>query len=108
MTSPGPENLLERVRAELRPGTDGYPDLESVASCLFMSGRTLKRKLEQRGTSFQQLLDEVRYRHARRLLENPELDIQQIAAALGYQDPPSFTRAFRRWSGKSPSEARGA
>lgn len=105
-TSPPAENLLERVRAELTPGTDGYPDLETVASCLFMSGRTLKRKLGERGTSFQQLLDEVRYRHALQLLDNPDLDIQQIATALGYQDPPSFTRAFRRWSGQSPSAAR--
>lgn len=106
IASSGAKNLLERVRAELRPGTDGYPDLESVASCLFMSGRTLKRKLEERGTRFQQLLDEVRYRHALQLLDNPDLDIQQIAVALGYQDPPSFTRAFRRWSGRSPSAVR--
>lgn len=106
ISAPTPENLLERVRAELTPGTEGYPDLESVASCLFMSGRTLKRKLEERGASFQKLLDEVRHRHALRLLANPDLDIQQIATALGYRDPPSFTRAFRRWSGKSPSETR--
>ena len=104
--SPPAENLLERVRAELTPGTDGYPDLETVASCLFMSSRTLKRKLEERGTRFQQLLDEVRYRHALQLLDNPDLDIQQVATALGYQDPPSFTRAFRRWSGQSPSAVR--
>jgi AraC-like DNA-binding protein len=105
-SSPPAENLLERVRAELTPGSDGYPDLETVASCVFMSGRTLKRKLEERGTSFQKMLDEVRHRHALRLLENPDLDIQQIAIALGYQDPPSFTRAFRRWSGKTPSQLR--
>lgn len=105
-TAPSAENLLERVRAELKPSADGYPDLEAVASCLFMSGRTLKRKLEARNTSFQNLLDEIRYRDARRLLENPDLDIQQIATLLGYRDPPSFTRAFKRWSGHSPSELR--
>lgn len=105
-TAPSAENLLGRVRAELKPSADGYPDLETVASCLFMSGRTLKRKLEARGASFQGLLDEVRYRDARQLLENPDLDIQQIATMLGYRDPPSFTRAFKRWSGCSPSEVR--
>lgn len=105
--APPAENLIERVRAELRPGTDGYPSLETVASCLFMSGRTLKRKLEARGSSFQTLLDEVRHRDALRLLENPDLDIQQIATVLGYKDPPSFTRAFKCWSGHSPSEMRG-
>lgn len=105
-SSPPAENLVERVRAELTPGSDGYPDLETVASCLFMSSRTLKRKLEERGASFHALLDETRYRDALRLLGNPDLDIQQIAAALGYQDPPSFTRAFRRWSRTTPSAAR--
>lgn len=101
-------NLRERVRAELRAGTSGYPALEQVAARLFVSSRTLKRRLELLGTSFQQLLDEVRYRDAQRLLENPDLDIQDIASALGYTDPPSFTRAFRRWSGQTPSETRAA
>ena len=105
-TSPSPENLLERVRAELTPGSDGYPDLETVASCLFMSGRSLKRRLGECGSSFQRLLDEVRHRDAQRLLGNADLSIQEIATALGYQDPPSFTRAFRRWSGVTPSEGR--
>jgi AraC-like DNA-binding protein len=105
-SAPAAENLLERVRAELALTSNGYPDLESVASCLFMSSRTLKRKLAERGTRFQVLLDEIRYRDARRLLDNPDLDIQQIATTLGYEDPPSFTRAFRRWSGKTPSQAR--
>lgn len=104
--SPGNANILERVRAELTPGSDGYPDLQTIAACLFMSTRTLKRKLDHLGTSFKELLDEVRFRDARYLLDNSELAIQQIAAALGYSDPPSFTRAFRRWSGQSPSESR--
>lgn len=99
-------NLKERVRAELRSLKDGYPDLQKVAARLFVSDRTLKRRLELLGTSFQALLDEVRYRDAQRLLENPDLAIQEIAVALGYTDPPSFTRAFRRWSGCTPSEAR--
>jgi AraC-like DNA-binding protein len=105
-SSPSDANLLERVRAELTPGSDGYADLETVSACLFMSSRTLKRKLDERGTNFKALLDEVRYRDARRLLSNPELGIQQIALALGYGDPPSFTRAFRRWSGETPSKIR--
>ena len=41
-----------------------------------------------------------------RLLENPNLEIRQIASALGYSDPPSFTRAFLRWTGEPPSAAR--
>jgi AraC-like DNA-binding protein len=102
----GPDPLLDRVRAQLAPGPDGYADLERVAAGLLMSGRTLKRKLHERGTTFRALLDDARFRHARHLLENPDLDIQQVAAALGYRDPACFTRAFRRWSGQTPSQAR--
>jgi len=106
IASPEPEKLLERVRAELTRGTAGYPDLPTVASCLHVSTRTLKRQLEGRGTSFRKLVDEARYRQALALLRNPDLAIQQIATAVGYEDPPSFTRAFRRWSGKTPIAAR--
>ena len=101
-----PDFLLERVRAQLAPGPEGYADLERVAARLVMSGRTLKRKLQQRGTTFRALLDDARFRDARHLLENPELDIQEVASALGYRDPACFTRAFRRWSGRTPSQAR--
>jgi AraC-like DNA-binding protein len=103
---PNPDDLLARVRAQLAPGPDGYADLERVAERLFMSGRTLKRKLHDRGTTFRALLDDERFRQARHLLDDPELDIQHVATALGYRDPACFTRAFRRWSGRTPSQAR--
>jgi len=102
----GPDDLLARVRAQLAPGPDGYADLERVAGSLLMSARTLKRKLQQRGTTFRALLDDARFRQAQRLLENPDLGIHQVAIALGYRDPACFTRAFRRWSGRTPSQLR--
>jgi AraC-like DNA-binding protein len=106
MQGRGPDNLVQRVRALLTLGPGGFPALLDVSSKLFISSRTLKRKLQEAGTSFQQLLDEQRRRAALRLLENPELGIQRIAELLGYKDPPSFTRAFQRWCGKTPSQAR--
>lgn len=99
-------SLLERVRSELSRASNGYPSLEQVAAHLFMSGRTLKRKLGEHGVGFQELLDAARQRDAMRMLADPDIDIQRIATALGYQDPPSFTRAFRRWTGVTPSQAR--
>ncbi|MBV8063768.1 MAG: helix-turn-helix transcriptional regulator [Nevskia sp.] len=98
--------MVQRVRVELALGAEGYPDLGSVAARLLISSRTLKRRLQQCGTSFQELRDEARHRDALRLLENPDLEIRQIAAALGYRDPPSFSRAFRRWTGRTPLQAR--
>jgi AraC-like DNA-binding protein len=101
-----PDFLLERVRAQLAPGPGGYADLERVAAKLVMSARTLKRKLHDRGTTFRALLDDARFHAARQLLDDPELAIQEVASALGYRDPACFTRAFRRWSGRTPSQAR--
>lgn len=104
--SPDRADLAQRVRAALTLGAAGYPGLAQVSSQLAVSDRTLKRHLRQLGTSFRRLLDEARLRDALRLLQNPDLEIRQIAAVLGYQDPPSFIRAFRRWTGRTPQRSR--
>jgi len=101
-----PDNIVRRVRAELTLSADGYPDLSGISARLFTSNRTLKRRLQQCGTSFQVLRDEARHRDALRLMENPDMEIRQVAAVLGYKDPPSFTRAFRRWTGMTPIEVK--
>jgi len=100
------DDIPMRVRAVLSPGPGGYPDLDNVASRLFMSSRTLKRRLQQHGQTFQHLLDEVRRRDAIRLLGNAGLTLEQIAYRLGYADPANFTRAFRKWTGEAPSRYR--
>lgn len=104
---PGAAEVLLRVRAELVLSEDGYPGLPAVALRLSIPERTLKRHLREHGATFQALLDEARRRDALHLLGNPNLEIRQIAAALGYSDPPSFTRAFQRWTGERPSTVRG-
>ena len=106
LSDPGPDNLLDRVRTQLVAGPDGYPDQEQVASRLAMSARTLKRKLQEHGTTFRTLVDDARLREALRMLDNPDLDVGHIAFSLGYSDPACFTRAFRRWSGQTPTQAR--
>lgn len=103
---PAADNLLPRLKAELLNGEPRFADLETIAARLFMSGRTLKRRLAEAHSNFQQLRDEVRYREALRLLAKPELEMAHIAARLGYLDPAHFTRAFRRWSGRTPSAVR--
>lgn len=98
-----------RVCAEfVRATRGGYPDQETVAARLNMSTRTLARKLRDGGCSFQQLLEETRRRDAHDLLARSSLEIQEIAALLGYQNPANFTRAFRKWTGESPRDYRSS
>ena len=80
--------------------------LERVATRLHRSERTLRRHLQQLNTSFQHLLDAVRYDKARQLLLNTDLPIYLIAEQLGYSETASFRHAFQRWSGLAPSELR--
>ena len=79
-----------------------------MAEFLGVSKRTLYRHLETEGASFQPLLDEVRYGMARELLTITELSVSEIADALAYSTHSHFTEAFRRWSGVTPSDWRGA
>ena len=96
-----------RVGALLEDATADFPDLEAAASRLHVSSRTLKRRLARRGTTYQHLLDQTRKARATALLRDTRVPIAQIAATLGYRDPATFTRAFRKWTGRSPSEFRG-
>ena len=73
-----------------------------VARQLSITRRTLHRRLQPHGVSLEQLLDETRFDLARQLLRTSQSSILEIAAALGYANAPTFTRAFRRWSGSTP------
>ncbi|MDX1496820.1 MAG: AraC family transcriptional regulator, partial [Salinisphaeraceae bacterium] len=101
-----PLHIVERVRKELKTGPNGFPKLEAVAQRLHTSERSLKRKLKTAGTSYRELLAKAMLEEAKRLMLNPDLDLQQISTLLGYQDPATFTHAFRRWTGQSPSQYR--
>jgi AraC-like DNA-binding protein len=86
---------------------EGFRDLVAVAKQLHVSTRTLKRRLAEQGTSFSDILDDMRRQRALLLLENRELAIGEVAARLGYTEVPTVTRAFRRWTGKTPAAYRG-
>ncbi|MDJ0950248.1 MAG: AraC family transcriptional regulator [Alphaproteobacteria bacterium] len=84
----------------------GSVSIASIAQELGMGERTLMRRLKESGTSFGQILDEVRQTLAFRYLEEPNARISQIAYMLGYSEPSSFNHAFRRWAGVSPTDHR--
>ena len=101
-----PPALLGQVRWVMLAGSGGFPGVEEVASEMHMSSRTLKRKLQQLGTSYQKLLDDLRKGLAVEYLTQSGRSVDDIALALGYSDASNFARAFRRWTGKSPSDYR--
>jgi AraC-like DNA-binding protein len=82
------------------------PTLELIARELHASPRTVQRRLTEAGTTLKRLVDEVRSQLALSYVESPVLSITEIAFLLGYQDVSGFRRAFKKWTGKSPSLAR--
>jgi AraC-like DNA-binding protein len=100
-------SLADDVRTSLSQRISGErPAIEKVARALGMSPRTLQRRLEELGTSYQALLDDVRRRSARRLLANTDLDASEVAFLLGFEELNSFARAFRTWEGTTPTQWR--
>ncbi|MDN6860363.1 AraC family transcriptional regulator [Pseudomonas sp. CAN2814] len=99
-------DLLETVeRAIARDLAQGSP-IDKVAGELNISSRTLRRRLGEHGVTFDALQDQVRRARAISLLGNPDMPIERIAEALGYSDVRGFRRAFKRWTGQSPSACR--
>ena len=98
--------LITRCRQLLSAELVNPPGLEQLAQRLNCSPRSLRRHLSHAGSSYQKLLDALRFERARQLLEQQQLPIQQIAELMGYSETASFRHAFQRWSGMSPSRFR--
>jgi AraC-like DNA-binding protein len=79
----------------------------SVSKAMNMTTRTLHRKLREKGVSFRDLLTNVRKELVRRYLDEPTYSVTEISFLLGYADTSAFSRAFKRWHGMTPTEARG-
>lgn len=95
------------VRAQLRSHQPlGQSTAEAVARQLGLSLRSLARRLSQEGTGYRELLDEVRQERARALLSHSQRSLAEIAEDLGFASSQGFQRAFRRWTGTTPSRYR--
>ncbi|MBS7660978.1 AraC family transcriptional regulator [Pseudomonas lalucatii] len=97
-------HLARQVLCRLLPR--GEPKREAVAQALHLSQRTLQRRLQEEGTSFQQLLDDTRRELAEQYLGQPNLTLLEVSYLLGFADPSNFFRAFRRWFAITPGEYR--
>lgn len=103
----GERSLEERVLPWIsRALSEGVPALSDAGRHLGMSGRTLQRRLAERGLSYQGLVDEARRRLARRFLRQTECSLAEVAFMTGFAEQSSFTRAFKRWQGQTPRSYR--
>jgi AraC-like DNA-binding protein len=102
-----PVTTAKRVRAALHEALpSGLVSMEAIARKLALSKRTLQRRIEAEGASYQQILNETREALARHYLEKTSLPAAEISLLLGFDEPNSFYRAFRKWTGTSPDSLR--
>jgi AraC-like DNA-binding protein len=101
-----PEFMQQVYRGLRRLMLDNRHSGNDLAQLLSMHRRTLNRRLKAQGTTFQQVLDDVRFEVARDLLANSNVHLDDIAATLGYAAVTPFMRTFRRWSGTTPGHWR--
>lgn len=95
-----PDDIRRLLRTRLSSQRCSATD---IAGLLAVHRRTLTRRLKNRGMGYRAIANEMRFEIARQLLQDTDLPLGQIAAALGYSEASAFTRAFRRWSGLAPS-----
>jgi AraC-like DNA-binding protein len=89
----------------LRTPSD-FPSLSEVAAQLFTTPRTLRRKLADQGTSYQQILNDVRKSLAIKFLRETQLSMEEIAERVGFSDSRNFRQAFKKWTDTTPSSHR--
>ena len=108
LARPNPhQSVSGQVRQRLRNhDIRDLPTLNQMAQTLHMSSATLRRRLSEEGTAFQQLKDHCRMEQAALLLQQAELSIREIAEQVGYTEASTFHRAFKKWQGTTPGAYR--
>lgn len=96
------------VETQIEGLLPGGARMDAVARAAGCSRQTLYRRLREEGASFESLVEKVRRRVALRLLRDPDLSVKEIAYRLGFAEPAAFSRAFKRWTGRSPAAWRAA
>jgi AraC-like DNA-binding protein len=100
-------SLQTRVKVLLqRHDLESMPDLDEISRHLLITPRTLRRHLQDEGTSIRMIKESLRQDFAMKLLNNEHLSIQEVAEQTGFAEPAAFCRAFKRWTGQSPVQWR--
>lgn len=98
--------LSNRVAAIIARAPARPPSIDEIAAQMGMSGRTLRRRLEDDGANFHDIINDVRFRCAADMLLNTACSVESIAMQVGFSDASNFRRAFKRWGGQTPAEYR--
>jgi len=98
--------LVQQVRQAMAAHPQHLHSANDIAALLHMSARTLHRQLKDKGASLQELKDGVRCELARDLLYRSGKPVKQVAAAVGFRSEKSFLRAFKQWTGVTPTQFR--
>jgi AraC-like DNA-binding protein len=98
--------LAATVERFLRQHVRENPPISAIAGIMHLSERTLRRQLAADGISFSRLHDRIRTERALELLHDHNLTISQVGSHIGFADAREFRRAFKRWTGHTPSQAR--
>jgi AraC-like DNA-binding protein len=97
------KSVSDRVERLLTEGLNGGDvSMDTIAGKLGLSRQTLFRRLKLESTTFQRVLDDLRHRLALHYLDGGKKSVNQTAYLVGFSDPAAFSRAFKRWTGKSP------
>lgn len=99
-------DIAALVREKLRKHVGKMPSLQQMADELHLSTSSLKRKLKEVGATYQQLRETELFNKANYLLGTTQYSVEQVAEMLGYGDASNFNKAFKQWSGMTPSEYR--
>jgi len=100
-------NLVNSTREQVASRLpNGDPILDDVAEALSLTARVLQNRLKESGTTFKEVVDDVRKQLALSYLSEEDVPLIDVAFLLGFSEQSSFSRAFKRWMGKSPMEYR--
>lgn len=106
MSLPDYENsLVDKIRMMIQQNVaDHFPEFDAIAEKLQLTSATLRRRLRTEGTSYQNIKDDIRRDTAIYLLSSGTKSIEQVAEDVGFTEPTSFYRAFKRWTGVTPRD----
>jgi AraC-like DNA-binding protein len=100
-------SITHRIREILgRDFREEMPSFEALTDLLNMSARTLRRRLEKEGTSYQRIKDNARRDVAISMLSRDGMTVSEVAEQVGFSDPSAFHRSFKKWTGQSPGSYR--